>query len=131
MPIQLGTSLLVILADDIVTLDQICTLLNGEVVAGTELNAVDVLKVGASDLMSDVLAFMTPGSLLLTGLTNVQVVRTSDMADLCAICFVRGKHPDPHALALAEENGLPIIKTPFPMYKACGLLWNEGVDPCF
>ena len=30
-----------------------------------------------ADLMSDVLAFCSPGSLLLTGLTNVQIVRTA------------------------------------------------------
>ena len=37
----------------------------------------------ASDQISDVLTFHGQGSLLLTGLTNAQVVRTAEILDFC------------------------------------------------
>ncbi len=46
-----------------------------------------------ADLMSDVLAYIQPEAVLLTGLCNPQVVRTSIMADVAAIVLVRGKNP--------------------------------------
>ena len=67
-----------------------------EVIEGKVLSKnVDLdleVKMGCgSDLMSDVLAFTHEGTLLMSGLTNPQVVRTAEMADIKAIVFVRGK----------------------------------------
>jgi hypothetical protein len=65
-----------------------------------------------SDLMSDVLAFVKPECLLLTGLTNPQVVRTAEMADLGSVCFVRGKKPDEQTVKLAKSKKIPLLMTP-------------------
>jgi len=82
---------------------------------------------GAADLMSDVLAFARPDSLLLTGLTHPQVVRTAEMAGILAIVFVRGKHPPPETAALAAEVGIPLLGTRYKMYEACGRLYAAGL----
>lgn len=95
----------------------------------TSVNGADTIveNAGASDLMSDVLAFTKPGSVLLTGLCSPQVVRTAEMLDLKAIVFVRNKKPDESAIALAEEMGLPLFTSPYPLYEACGLLFEAGL----
>ena len=82
---------------------------------------------GAADLMSDVLAFARPDSLLLTGLTHPQVVRTAEMAGILALVFVRGKHPPPETAALAAEVGIPLLGTRYKMYEACGRLYAAGL----
>jgi len=87
----------------------------------------DVLTCQASDLISDILSFRGPGSLLLTGLTNTQVIRTAEILDFVAICFVRGKTPQPEAVQLAQEKGIPLLATPLLMFEACGLLYNKGL----
>ena len=75
-------------------LSEIAGLINASPLCGGErLNDIDVPNAYACDLMSDVLAFCAPGSLLLTGLTNVQIVRTAQMLDIPAVIFVRGKIP--------------------------------------
>jgi hypothetical protein len=43
----------------------------------------------ASDLMSDVLTLDCNGVLLVTGLCNMQTIRTAEMADVSCILFVR------------------------------------------
>ncbi len=107
-----------------------------EIVKGTLLTEranldSEIAYCGASDLMSDVLAFMKPGSLLLTGLVHPQSVRTAEMADLAAIVFVRGKTPGPETISLAEEQQIPLIASPYGMYEMCGRLYKEGLEPVF
>ena len=87
----------------------------------------DVVSCQGGDLISDILSFRGPGSLLLTGLTNTQVIRTAEILDFVAICFVRGKTPQADAVRLAEEQGIPLLATPLLMYEACGLLYGEGL----
>jgi len=113
-----------------VTLQEIAKLLDGKILIPAD-DSLDIYVVGATDLMSDALAFMQPGALMLTGLTNPQVVRTAEMGDIKGICFVRGKQPEPEALEMAQTHGMPVLTTPFPMFKACGLLWTKGLKPCF
>jgi hypothetical protein len=81
----------------------------------------------AADLMSDVLAFAEADSLLLTGLTNLQVVRTAEMAGIRAIVFVRGKVPPEETVCLASEIGIPLFRTRYTMYEACGRLYGAGL----
>ena len=106
-------------------------ILGADVLVGTDLLQRDVEMACGSDLMSDVLAFVKPGSLLLTGLTNPQVVRTAEMADLAAICFVRGKIPEEQTVQMAQARGIPMLTTPLSMFEACGRLHNAGLASCF
>lgn len=111
-------------------LKQISELLNAEIVSGSEkMEATDIPNAYACDLMSDVLAFCPPGSLLLTGLTNIQIIRTAQMLDLPAVVFVRGKKPLEETVALAKENGIPILLVQASLYETCGKLFAKGIAP--
>ena len=92
-----------------------------------------VLNAGAgSDLMSDLLRGSKEGVLVLSGLNNIQVIRTAVIAGVSALVLVRGKEPDEEMKAQAEEHGLPVLTTPFTMFTACGRLFKaglRGVDP--
>lgn len=81
----------------------------------------------ASDMMSDVLAFTEPDALILTGLANPQTIRTGEIADAVAIVFVRGKRPTPDLIGLADEKNIPLMRTEFCMYDACGRLFERGL----
>jgi len=86
------------------------------------------IKLGfASDLMSDVLAYATADSLLITGLNNHQVIRTAEMMDIPVVLFVRGKRPGKEIIELANENSLTILATDYTMFKTCGLLLMNGM----
>jgi predicted transcriptional regulator len=111
-------------------LEDITKILDVEVIVGSDLLHKEVLMVCGSDLMSDVLSFAKSRSLLLTGLTNPQVVRTAEMADLQAICFVRGKKPEKETIDLAESKDIPLLVTPLPMFESCGRLYQAGLPGC-
>lgn len=93
----------------------------------TGCDHTEVLSCHASDLMSDVLTSSGAGSLLLTGLTNAQVIRVAVVSDFAAVCFVRGKKPQPEAARLAEERQIPLLVTSMSMYESCGRLYAQGL----
>jgi len=86
------------------------------------------IKFGfASDLMSDVLALANHDVILITGLTNIQTIRTAEMKDIKWIIFVRGKVPDDTAVDLAKQTGINILCTKETMFRTCGLLFGHGL----
>ncbi|MCK4411343.1 hypothetical protein KAT59_08505 [Candidatus Bipolaricaulota bacterium] len=111
-------------------LKDVCKILEAESVwkiDSSRSGSREVTSCQASDLISDILSFRGPDSLLLTGLTNVQVIRAAELLDFVAICFVRGKQPQPEAVKLAEDKGIPLLATPLLMYEACGRLYAAGL----
>ena len=112
------------------TLRQIRDILDGEIICREELADQTVTSACGCDLMSDVLAFTQSGSVLLTGLTNSQVIRTAEMLDLKAIVFVRNKKPDERTINMAEALQLVLILSPHPLYESCGRLYKAGLGGC-
>ncbi len=102
-------------------------ILKAELICGCEMLGVEANNACGADLMSDVLAFTKERTLLLTGLVNIQVIRTAEMSYLVGIVFVRGKRPSAEIVTLANNKGIPIFVTNYPLYEACGLLYKNGL----
>ena len=109
------------------TISDMKTILNAEVRAGIKLDT-EVYYAFGSDMMSDVLAFVKDQSVLLSGLVNMQVVRTAEMMDMTCIVFVRGKEPTPEMIELANQRNIVLLTTPLRMFTACGLLYQHGLS---
>ena len=111
-------------------LHKILSIVDGKVISKNVDLDKEVQMGCGSDLMSDVLAFTREGALLMTGLTNPQVVRTAELAGIMAIVFVRGKLPPPETIALAEEKGIPLLASKYTMFETCGRLYQAGLPGC-
>ena len=98
--------------------------------ADRDLENLEFSCGGAADLMSDVLAFAKSGSLLLTGLTNPQVVRTADILEIAAIILVRGKRPPQETIQLAQDLKIPILTTKYILFETSGRLHEKGIVGC-
>ncbi|WRS28736.1 DRTGG domain-containing protein [Oscillospiraceae bacterium MB08-C2-2] len=101
-------------------------ILDAEIISGGDLDQ-EIQSACGSDMMSDALAFVKESSMLLTGLINPQVVRTSEMLDVHCIVFVRGKIPGTDTIALAQERNIVLLSTRHRMFTACGLLYEGGL----
>jgi len=112
------------------TLEEVLAAIDGKVISPQTDLGMQVAMACGADLMSDVLAFTHEGTLLLTGLTNPQVVRTAEMAGIAAIVFVRGKYPPPETLSLAESKNIPLLASRYTMYETCGRLYHAGLPSC-
>jgi len=113
-----------------VTLAEVKDLLEAEVVVGEDRMEVEVHTAFGADLMSDVLAFARSGCLLVTGLPNLQAVRTAYALDIAAIVICRGKALNDRFVETARELGIPVLWTRFIMFEVCGRLFEEGVTGC-
>jgi len=111
-------------------LREIVDLLDARVLAGEEYLDVEVATAFSADLMSDVLAFAKPGSIMITGLTNPQIVRIASIVDNSAILIVRGKTPPRETISLAEELKIPVLSTKYILFETSGRLYAKGIVGC-
>ncbi len=108
-------------------IETIRELLNATILCGEELSEHEVNSACGSDMMSDVLAYVKNQAVLLTGLSNPQVIRTAEMMDMHCIVFVRSKQPTPEMISMAEESGIVVMTTKMRMFEACGILYTNGL----
>jgi predicted transcriptional regulator len=108
-------------------ISEIAEILGAESLTGEEYYDLDIKSACGSDMMSDVLAFHKEEGMLLTGLVNLQVVRTAQMMDIRCIVFVRGKRPDDSILELAKDNDITVLCTKDRLFGACGKLYCAGM----
>lgn len=105
----------------------------GKIVCG--LNHIDdgltVNYAFSSDLMSDVLTVDSDGLLLITGLTNLQTIRTAEMSDISVILFVRNKKVSKEMIELADELNMILMECSRSMYAASGILYKAGLKEVF
>lgn len=101
--------------------------MDAKIVTGADLMDRGVISACGSDLMSDVLAFVKDQTVLVTGLTNAQTIRTAEMMDITCIVLVRGKMADDAMISLAKERQIAVLQTMHSMFTACGLLYESGL----
>ena len=102
-------------------------ILDARVLCGEDWLDQEVSTACGSDLMSDVLAFVKEKTVLITGLTNIHVIRTAEMLDIHCIVFARGKVPGEDVLEEARELGIVVLTTRHTTYTTCGLLYQAGI----
>ena len=105
----------------------ISVLLEADILAGRELLDRSISSFVSTDLMSRVLALSPSGSLLLTTLTNVQVINTAEVAGLGGVVFMEGKRPPEGVVDRARILCLPALSTRFSGAEAGRLLTERGV----
>ena len=84
----------------------------------------------AADLMSDALAMInnyTDKTILVTGLTNIQSLRTAEMLDISMIIYVRNKLPSEVDIEIAKDMNFNLFSTKYTMYECCGRLYELGL----
>lgn len=112
-------------------LSEVIEVLNARVVCGDDMLERDVHYGFASDMMSDVLTLDTDNMVLITGLSNLQTIRTAEMADISQIIFVRNKAVTPEMCELARENNMVLLSSSQSMFRAVGLLYKAGLEPIY
>ncbi|MDY4888314.1 MAG: hypothetical protein SO135_01015 [Sphaerochaetaceae bacterium] len=112
-------------------LSEVIDVIDGKVLCCTDLLDKEVKFGFSSDLMSDVLTLRDDDILLITGLANVQSVRTAELSDINAIVLVRNKVATQAMIDMATDADIMIITTKHSMFKASGLLFGKGLSPIY
>ena len=111
-------------------LDNLLKLIDGKVV--TNNNYEGEIDYGlTSDLMSDILTLDVDNAMLITGLNNVQTIRTAEMSDIPCVCVARNKKVNVEMIELANQNGIVIIESPYGVFKISGILFANNIKPAY
>ena len=112
-------------------LKDILACVDGKLVCGESHLEDEVMRGFASDLMSDVLTILEDDIILITGLSNNQAIRTAEMSDISNILLVRNKKPSQSMIDMAKELNISLSYTSFSLFKASGLLYQQGLKPVY
>jgi hypothetical protein len=113
------------------TIKEIIGIIDGKVICCDERLNSSVEYAFASDLMSDVLTVERENMLLITGLANMQTIRTSEMSDINCIIFARDKKIGEEMILLAIENKMTLIESPHSLFHISGELYKAGIKSVY
>jgi predicted transcriptional regulator len=91
----------------------------------------EVVHAFSSDLMSDVLTGDHYKTVLVTGLSNLQSIRTAEMSDIDQVIVARNKKVSQDMIDLARESNIVLIQSKYSLYRISGILFSEGIKPLF
>jgi predicted transcriptional regulator len=110
------------------TLRDIRNILDADVLCGEQLLDREVKTGFACDLISEMLAFASTGTLLITSLKNPHVIHTAEVMDAVGVVFVGGKKPNLSTMKQIANSRIPLLATDLLIFKCCGLLFQHGVQ---
>lgn len=110
---------------------EIANALSAKVLCCSEILDQEVEYAFASDLMSDVLTINNDKVLLITGLINLQTIRTAEMLDINCVMYVRNKNVSQEMIDLASDKEIVLLECPYSMFKASGILYDIGIKPVY
>lgn len=113
------------------TVTEITGIVNGKVICGGDKHTTSFEYAFASDLMSDVLTVEKDNLILITGLANLQTIRTAEMSDISCIIFARDKKIGNEIISLAKENSIMLIESPHSVFHISGELYKAGIKPIY
>ncbi len=87
------------------------------------------VKTGfACDLVSEMLAFATSGTLLITSLANPHVIHTAEVMDAVGVILVGRKKLNSAMFKAITNSKITVLATDYLIFKCCGLLFEHGIE---
>lgn len=109
----------------------IVELLNAKVLTPELDLSSEVDHAFTSDLMSDVLTGDYDKTILVTGLSNLQALRTAEMSDIKEVIIGRSKDVSREMIELAIESNIVLIQSRYSLYRISGMLFEAGIKPVY
>lgn len=91
----------------------------------------EVSHAFTSDLMSDVLTGDFDHMVLVTGLANLQAIRTAEMSDISEVIVGRNKEVSEAMIELAIENDIVLIQSQYSLFRISGMLYEAGIKAVY
>jgi hypothetical protein len=113
------------------TVRDITGIIDGRVICCEEKLSIPIEYAFSSDLMSDVLTVEKDNMVLITGLANLQTIRTSEMSDIPCIIFARDKRIGDDMVSLARENNMILVESPHSVFYISGELYKAGIKSIY
>ncbi len=91
----------------------------------------EVRNAFSSDLMSDVLTRDYEKTVLITGLSTLQAIRTAEISDINHVIIGRDKEVAKEMIELAIESEIVLLKSKYSLFQISGMLYSAGIKPVY
>ncbi len=108
-------------------LEEICRTLSLSVRTAEGRLKREVTGGYASDLLSCVMAKAQAGNIWVTLQAHPNIVAVASLLNLAGIIITEGVEPDPATRTKAEEEGIPLLTTPWTTFTAVSKLAELGI----
>lgn len=112
-------------------INDIVKLLDAKIIIGETHLDKEIEHAFASDMMSDVLTVEIRNILLITGMSNIQTMRTAEMCDVQTVLLVRNKKATDEMKDIALQNDMILMEFNGSMFRASGILYSAGLKPVY
>lgn len=102
-------------------------MLKMEVAAGQKGLDREILGGYCGDLLSDVMANSTRGSVWLTVQSHQNIVAVAVLRELSAIILVNGRNPDEDTRRKAEDESIPLLLSPLSAFELARRIYDLGI----
>lgn len=109
------------------TILEVARIVEGQIVASQSSATAEVHGCYCSDLLSDVMANAQEGDVWVTLQRHVNIVAVAHLKGLAGVVLVNGRLPEDDCARRAEEEGIPIVSTPWPAFEVAGMLYEAGL----
>lgn len=110
---------------------EIAHIIDGKILTPEKNGGNAIRYAFSSDLMSDVLTRDYEDTVLITGLSNIQAIRTAEMSDIGVVIIARNKEVSDEMIRLAASNNIVLLKSAYSLFRISGLLYEAGIKPIF
>ena len=98
-----------------------------QVVAGEKGLEREALGGYCGDLLSDVMANATQGSVWITIQGHQNIIAVAVLKEMAAILLANGRVPDEESRAKADQEGIPILLSPMKSFQLAGRIYELGI----
>lgn len=106
------------------TLEELADRIGAQIITPGRPDGTPVKTVYAGDRVSDLLNEAAEGTLLVSNLASVQLVRVAELMDVPGICFVDGVTPHEDIIELARVNRTLLMTSPVGVFETCGRIYE-------
>jgi len=99
--------------------------IDAEILTGVAARDAEIETVYAGDRISDLLSQGREGTLLVTNLTGVHLLRVAELMDVPALCLLGDVFPEAELTQAAKSRGTVLLVSRFGMFETCGRLYQR------
>jgi len=112
----------------IISLEQIQSLLNLEVLNGDDLSRKMINGGYVGDVLSNVIAQAKPGDLWITCQGHPNIIAVAVLKKLSAIIIVGKRQPETVTIQKAKSENVSLFKSDLPAFEVVGKIYQQGVS---
>lgn len=98
-----------------------------KLLSGDENQPLDIRCAFMSDILSDVMAKVSKGTLWITNQTHMNVIAICFFKTLAGVVIPDGLEPDEATLSKAREKNIVVLSSPLSAFEIAGRLYELGL----